>query len=111
VAHAMVYERHGSGVRPHGPEWRALMRAAGFEPRVRVPDDELKGLAFERGRARARWQHRCPVCHATRVARTSAPRWKCVACVADGLEGRLIVTPIVSASPGTALRTRQNARV
>src|SRR3990172_3344348 len=41
AAHAAVYEIHGRCARPHGPEWRALMRAAGFEPRTRIPREVL----------------------------------------------------------------------
>jgi hypothetical protein len=36
--------------------------------------------------------HRCPVCGLTRSARRPNPRWRCVACIAAGLEGRLLVT-------------------
>lgn len=35
VAHSLVYRRYGlKTVRPHGPEWRALMQHLGFAPRV-----------------------------------------------------------------------------
>jgi len=34
VAHSVVYRCHGRGKRPHGPEWRAVMKYLGFEPRV-----------------------------------------------------------------------------
>lgn len=34
VAHSVVYRCHGRGKRPHGPEWRAVMKHLGFEPRV-----------------------------------------------------------------------------
>lgn len=34
VAHAVIYQLHGSHCRPHGPEWRALMQALGVEARV-----------------------------------------------------------------------------
>jgi len=35
VAHSLVYRRHGPGnVRPHGPEWKAIMSALGFRPEV-----------------------------------------------------------------------------
>lgn len=37
VAHVAAFERHGRTRRPHGPEWRDLMLAAGFVPRARVP--------------------------------------------------------------------------
>jgi SprT protein len=34
VAHSVVYRLHGRGRRPHGREWRAVMKTLGFEPRV-----------------------------------------------------------------------------
>jgi len=35
VAHSVVYRRYGAGrVRPHGPEWRAVMATLGFPPVV-----------------------------------------------------------------------------
>ena len=34
-AHAAAVLRFGPGVRSHGPEWRQLVRAAGFEPAAR----------------------------------------------------------------------------
>ena len=43
-AHAAVDERYGRRGRPHGREWRSLMRLAGREPRVRIPGVELERL-------------------------------------------------------------------
>jgi predicted SprT family Zn-dependent metalloprotease len=37
LAHLAARERHGDRIRPHGPEWKALMRAAGYEPKTRLP--------------------------------------------------------------------------
>ncbi|HLE72474.1 MAG TPA: hypothetical protein VJH87_22540 [Vicinamibacteria bacterium] len=36
--------------------------------------------------------HRCPVCQLFRAARRLMSRWRCAACVASGLEGRLSIT-------------------
>lgn len=33
VAHLVAFERFGSRIRPHGPEWQAVMRLFGAEPR------------------------------------------------------------------------------
>lgn len=93
AAHAAVHELHGRGPKPHGPEWRALMQAAGFEPRARLPASLLPDVSPNWGRPGKRWEHRCPVCHAFRVARRRVPQWRCAACRAAGLEGGLIVTP------------------
>lgn len=32
VAHVAIYRLYGNRVRPHGPEWKALMRAFGLDP-------------------------------------------------------------------------------
>ncbi len=94
AAHAAVYQLHGRTERPHGPEWRELMRRAGFEPRARVPSNLLEGIAPASPTKTVTWQHQCPVCHITRIAHTAARRWRCALCIADGLEGRLTVTRI-----------------
>ena len=37
LAHVAARELHGTRIRPHGPEWKALMRDAGYEPKTRLP--------------------------------------------------------------------------
>jgi SprT-like family len=37
MAHLAARELHGRNVRPHGPDWKALMTSAGYEPRTRLP--------------------------------------------------------------------------
>lgn len=32
VAHYLAYMYHGRGIKPHGPEWRGIMRALGARP-------------------------------------------------------------------------------
>ena len=100
AAHAAVHELHGRGPKPLGVEWRELMRAAGFEPRARVPAALLEGLAPARQRTRTGWLHRCPVCHASRVARRAVRRWRCAACVEEGLEGRFVITRLAAGDGG-----------
>jgi predicted SprT family Zn-dependent metalloprotease len=41
VAHVAVHELHGSDCRPHGSEWKALMRTAGYPARTRIPEGQL----------------------------------------------------------------------
>lgn len=41
AAHAAVFELHGRSPSPHGPEWKALMKSAGYEPRVRIHFEDL----------------------------------------------------------------------
>lgn len=92
VAHAAVAELHGSRVRPHGPEWKALMSAAGFEPRVRLPHTELERLPPRSRGARILWEHRCPVCQMQRLAGRPVRQWRCAACRDAGLEGALVIS-------------------
>jgi len=94
AAHAAVYVRHGRGRKPHGTEWRALMQAAGFEARARLPAHLVADVVRPRARRRRLWQHRCPVCHASRTARRRVPQWRCAACRAMGLEGALLITEL-----------------
>lgn len=88
-AHAAVHERFGRACRPHGPEWRAFMRRAGCEPRVRIPGAELDRLVPTGGSGRVAWLHRCPVCLAERVGGRPVQNWRCVACTSLGRSGRL----------------------
>jgi len=94
AAHAAAYQIHGRTPRPHGPEWRELMRRAGYEPRARIPAELLEKLYPIRPMNKAKWQHQCPVCQMTRVAHTAARRWRCAMCVADGLGGQLVISPL-----------------
>ena len=71
---------------------RALMQAAGFAPRAKLPANLVPNVLLHRGQPKRLWEHRCPVCHASRVARRRVPRWRCAACRATGLEGSLTVT-------------------
>ena len=92
MAHLAARELHGRNVRPHGPEWKALMTSAGFEPRTRLPSPNGAPRPGRRRRAPYVYVHRCPVCQLLRPARRLMSRWRCAACVASGLEGRLTIT-------------------
>jgi SprT protein len=85
AAHMVVWDRAGRRTRPHGPEWAALMRAAGFEPRA-----TLVRCGRRRGSSNTRRiRHFCPVCHFSKIAKRRMPRWRCPECQAIGLEGKL----------------------
>jgi len=92
MAHLAARELHGRNARPHGPEWKALMTSAGFEPRTRLPSPNGAPRPGRRRRAPTVYLHRCPVCQLFRAARRLMSRWRCAACVASGLEGRLSIT-------------------
>ena len=94
MAHLAAHELHGQSIHPHGTEWKALIEAAGYEPRTRlpVPKSLTKAASPKRSRHNWRYIHRCPVCQRTHVARRSMRRWRCRACVDAGLDGTLTIT-------------------
>ena len=92
LAHVAAFELHGPKVRPHGAEWCALMRAAGFEPRVRTRLSRDVQSKLRTWRAeRSLYEHRCPVCLTSRLARRPVPRWRCASCASAGLEAKLVI--------------------
>ena len=96
AAHAAVRLIHGDGVRPHGPEWRDFMAMAQMPARVRIPASELPcSRQSELTKARV-WEHRCPVCQATRFAKTRVTRWRCRHCRESGYSGELVIERVPS---------------
>lgn len=102
AAHAAVELLHGTGVRPHGREWKALMKQAGYEPRVRIPGEALGAAAQRAARRRWVWDHRCPICRAQRTGGRPVRQWRCVRCLEAGRSGELEIT--------RRLRSRQQPR-
>jgi SprT protein len=94
LAHVAAFRLHGPRIRPHGPEWKALVSQAGFLPRARFPGE---ALGVPPTPPRFLYEHRCPVCRARRVARRTVRAWRCAGCLAAGRSGKLIVTKF---SPG-----------
>lgn len=93
AAHVAVHVLHGRAVRPHGSEWARLMRVAGYEPRARMDPARLSRSFRASVRPRVLYEHRCPVCDASRLARRPFYRWRCRACRESGREGRLQIRP------------------
>ncbi len=91
VAHVAAWDLTGGRNRPHGAEWRALMRAAGYQPRVRYPQELLPPEARKPSRRSSLWDHSCPRCGAHRTARRVMRIWRCARCVEAGREGRLVI--------------------
>jgi predicted SprT family Zn-dependent metalloprotease len=85
AAHVVVWDRCDRVARPHGAEWAAVMRAAGFQPRATLvrcghrasPNSQLP------------IRHFCPVCHFAVFAKRRMRGWRCPECRAIGLEGLL----------------------
>lgn len=97
AAHVAAYHLFGGKAKPHGPEWQALVRKAGFSPRVRAASSTHGGHATARPSplavARAtRYEHRCPVCQMVRRARRPVPSWVCTECTEAGLPGGLVIS-------------------
>jgi predicted SprT family Zn-dependent metalloprotease len=92
AAHAAVFAMHEGRPKPHGAEWKKLMRTAGFEPRVSLPRALLPPSQLRHLSAGPRYEHRCPVCHAARTARRPMRGWRCTRCLDAGLSGRLVIT-------------------
>jgi predicted SprT family Zn-dependent metalloprotease len=96
VAHVVAYRRaRAVGApppRPHGAEWAALVRDAGYRPAVRASSSLIEGIRPRTRAASSRVVvHICPVCHVRRVASRAVSAWRCSACVAAGLDGRMEV--------------------
>ena len=94
AAHVVIFERHRRRVRPHGPEWATLMRAAGYEARTRIDPREL-GIPWtpppRHPRRRSAWiyEHLCPKCGMRKQARRAVRQWRCARCHEAGHPGVL----------------------
>jgi predicted SprT family Zn-dependent metalloprotease len=86
AAHAVVSKLHGPKAKPHGPDWRELVRAAGFEPSASAI---RCATARQTTRQQSAFRYTCPVCHFSNRAKRRMPRWRCPDCRAAGLEGAL----------------------
>ena len=108
AAHIAAPLKAGKRVKPHGPEWQALVKQCGYEPCVRVkvpgfpvPSPRRSG----KRRPLRKYEHRCPVCQTWRLASRPQPRWRCADCVDAGLDGELTITSLSSAkSKGATTR-------
>lgn len=92
AAHVAVLDL-APGARPHGREWRQLMIDAGFDPRH---SQTVRGcITVENprvGSTTSVWVHICPVCQMSRMAKRPVTAWRCAACIAAGLGGRLEIS-------------------
>jgi predicted SprT family Zn-dependent metalloprotease len=99
AAHLAVRDLHRRRCQPHGPEWVALIRAAGFEPRRRIPWSTPPAPSKRAIGRRRRYVHRCPVCHFQRTASRPVGRWRCGTCLAAGLPGQLEISSMPTPAP------------
>lgn len=90
LAHSAAIRIYGQEVSPHGPEWKALVTAAGYLPSSTLKTSNPSSLTPHR-RQSTWYEHRCPVCHAVRFAKKRMPQWRCPECTEHGLPGLLEV--------------------
>lgn len=91
LAHVAALLIHGSGISSHGPEWHALVKAAGYSPSS-VLKTSKSNSALLKNTSSWWYEHRCPVCHAVHFARKRMSQWRCAECIQLGLPGLLIVS-------------------
>ena len=91
LAHAAALKTHGRAIRPHGSEWRELVRDAGYEPRTRRVSKRGSHAPLRGISPQSLYEHRCPVCHAVRYGKKPVTKWRCVECVGAGLSGNLTI--------------------
>ena len=97
LAHAAVHLLYDKTSRPHGAEWKQLLRAVGFVPHSQLKTGRqppTKSYAL----SRIRYIHRCPVCQMVRVSTRPVRAWRCRSCVESGLPGNLEITRTVTSS-------------
>jgi predicted SprT family Zn-dependent metalloprotease len=90
AAHIATFLKCGRNVRPHGPEWAALLARIGLAPSIScgVSWGDREGAR----RPELMFDHRCPICETLRTARRHVASWRCAACVEQGRDGHLRVT-------------------
>ncbi len=88
AAHLAAFRLWGPTAKPHGREWQELVKKAGFPPATRLRVEAGSSLGPPK-RKTVRYEHRCTVCQASRVARRPMRRWRCASCREAGLEGLL----------------------
>ena len=93
LAHAAVSRLCRGPQSPHGSQWAALVKSAGFDPASRLTLPR-KLSATPRQSRDFRYEHRCLVCQFVRVARRSVHSWRCAECVHCGLPGKLTISVI-----------------
>jgi predicted SprT family Zn-dependent metalloprotease len=87
AAHIAAYTLEPGQSRAHGRQWALMMMVAGFKPQTTIPARQcIQGRGLDEVRTEL-FEHRCPVCGFTRLARRPMSRWRCRTCVAAGFSG------------------------
>jgi predicted SprT family Zn-dependent metalloprotease len=85
VAHIAAYKLHGLKAKPHGPEWRALVEAAGYKATIALRHPSIVPAR----KLKATYRYSCPVCHTAYFSRRKSSRLRCGHCLDAGLPGSL----------------------
>jgi SprT protein len=88
AAHIAAYLIHGPSAKPHGPEWRGLVQAAGYLPVTRL-QCQLVPKPKPTGATSPRRIYRCPVCQATYSTKRRSSTLHCDSCLKDGVTSLL----------------------
>lgn len=99
AAHLAVYLLYGRKPKPHGREWKALMSKAGYAPRARVREEDVKGPRLGPRRSGHVYVHVCRDCSAVYRALKTDRRWRCARCTEAGLGGRLVLAAKLARNP------------
>lgn len=92
MAHVAVFSLHEKKVKPHGVEWQALMRMAGYEPRVSIDAKEIAGHKRRTTISKYIYTHYCPRCKIKFIAGRTDRRWRCESCSREKQPGVLLVS-------------------
>lgn len=90
AAHVAAFLLHGLRAKPHGPEWRSLVQAAGYQPSTSLkcrslPQPSPASLPSRRHR------YQCPVCEADYFVRRRNSRLHCSTCLRSGVTSQLFL--------------------
>ena len=89
AAHAAVLSIHGNGCKPHGREWKELMKTAQYVPRARIPGNQIHSRPGAGKSVRYRYTHMCLDCGRIFRSWRTDRRWRCKSCMNLGLDGFL----------------------
>ncbi len=88
-AHVAARILHGTHAKPHGPEWRSLVKLAGHRPSTNVKCADLLPPGTQEPRRSRLRRYICPVCQRLYLSRKDDSRLRCGSCLEAGLNGRL----------------------
>jgi SprT protein len=89
IAHVVAYILHGSHAKPHGPEWRALVLAAGYKPSTTMKARWLPDPGKVDAHLGMKKHYRCSVCQADYFVRRRSSHLYCESCLQNGVTVRL----------------------